>query len=279
MPEGDSIHRLAIRLSPLVGKTVKALDVHSIPNAVAASVVGHSIVAVEARGKNLLIRFDDGRFLHVHLRMLGRLGVERPRSTFWNPRRTSPQIRLEVEGLVVVGDRIPVLRLLEAGSVVRDPGLASLGPDLLLAPATGAAEAGESFDPGECVARLRALSARSIGEALLVQRALAGIGNIFKSETLFVERIDPRTPTRDVPDEALLRLVHTASKLMRQNVRPGKRVTRSSLGGPRFWVYRRDGRPCLRCKEGPIVRILQGATPGRSTYFCPSCQLVPAPAR
>lgn len=273
MPEGDSIHRLAAKLAPLVGKTVKAFSAHTIPDRVAASVLGRAIIEVEARGKNLLIRLDDGRFVHIHLRMLGRVSIERPRSTFWKPRAFAHQLRLEVEGIVVVGDKIPVLRLLAAGAELRDPGLAKLGPDLLLVPATDAAAEPElSFDPDECVARLRTLGARSIGDAVLVQRALAGIGNIFKSETLFVERIDPRRLTRDVPDEALRRVVLTASSLMRRNVRPGKRVTRSSLAGPRFWVYRRDKRACLRCAQGVIVRIMQGASPGRSTYFCPSCQ-------
>lgn len=273
MPEGDSIHRLAAKLAPLVGKDVKALSSHEIPDKVAATVVGHRITAVAARGKNLLIRFDDGRCLHIHLRMLGRVSIERPRSTFWKPRTFSHQLRLEVDGTVVVGNKIPVLRLLQPGAELRDPGLAKLGPDLLLAPASEPdADPAVSFDPAECVARLRALAPRSIGDAILVQRALAGIGNIFKSETLFVERVDPRRFVRDVPDEALHRIVQTASSLMRRNVRPGKRVVRASLAGPRFWVYRRDKRPCLRCKEGVIVRILQGATPGRSTYFCPSCQ-------
>lgn len=273
MPEGDSIHRLAAKLAPLIGKNVKALSSHGIPDGVAATVVGQPITEVEARGKNLLIRFGDGRFLHVHLRMLGRVSIEKPRSTFWKPRTFPHQLRLEVEGIVVIGNKIPVLRLLPAGAELRDPGLAKLGPDLLLQPATAAAaDPATTFDPDECVTRLRALAERSIGDAVLVQRALAGIGNIFKSETLFVERIDPRRLVRDVPDEALHRIVQTASSLMRKNVRPGQRIVRASLAGPRFWVYRRDKRPCLRCKEGVIVRILQGATPGRSTYFCPKCQ-------
>ena len=98
MPEGDSIHRLAARLRPrLVGGRVRSFDAHDIADAVAKTIVGREVVAVEARGKNLLVRFDDGRALHVHLRMLGRLGFERPRSAFWKPRTTSHQLRLDVE--------------------------------------------------------------------------------------------------------------------------------------------------------------------------------------
>ena len=90
MPEGDSIHRLAARLGPrLVGRKVRAFEAHDIANVVTDTVVGHTVVAVEARGKNLLVRFDDERILHIHLRMLGRGGFERPRSAYWRPRSTA----------------------------------------------------------------------------------------------------------------------------------------------------------------------------------------------
>ena len=262
MPEGDSIHRLAAQLRPrLVGGRVRSFDAHDIADAVTETVVGRTVVAVEARGKNLLLRFDDGRTLHVHLRMLGRVGLERPRSAYWRPRRTPHQLRLDVEGAVVVGDRIPVLRLLRAGAEERAPELERLGPDLL-AP---------DFDANECVARLRALGRRPIGEALLVQRALAGIGNIYKSETLFLEKVDPSAPVAELGDETLHGLVRRASALLKANLGDGPRITRNSLAGPKFWVYGRRGRACLRC--GSVVEMIrQGAPPGRSTYHCRSCQ-------
>lgn len=267
MPEGDSIHRLAARLRPrLVGGKVRAFDAHDIADAVAETVVGHTVVSVEARGKNLLVRFDDGRTLHVHLRMLGRVGFERPRSTYWRPRRTPHQLRLDVGGAVVVGDRIPVLRLLRAGAEERAPDLQGLGPDLL----------GETLDAAECVARLRALGKRPIGEALMLQRVLAGIGNIYKSETLFLEKVDPTTPVSELDDAALHRLVERASKLLGANLGDGPRVTRNALTGPRFWVYGRRGRACFRC-GGAIDMIRQGAPPGRSTYYCRLCQSAPPP--
>ena len=262
MPEGDSIHRLAAQLRPrLVGGRVRSFDAHDIADAVTETVVGRTVVAVEARGKNLLLRFDDGRTLHVHLRMLGRVGLERPRSAYWRPRRTPHQLRLDVEGAVVVGDRIPVLRLLRAGAEERAPELERLGPDLL-AP---------DFDANECVARLRALGRRPIGEALLVQRALAGIGNIYKSETLFLEKVDPSAPVAELGDETLHGLVRRASALLKANLGDGPRITRNSLAGPKFWVYGRRGRACLRC--GSVVEMIrQGAPPGRSTYHCRTCQ-------
>jgi endonuclease-8 len=266
MPEGDSIHRLAARLRPrLVGGRVRAFDAHDIAGSVAETVVGRTVVAVEARGKNLLVRFDDGRTLHVHLRMLGRLGFERPRSSFWKPRRTPHQLRLDVEGAVVVGDRIPVLRLLRAGAEARAPDLVSLGPDLI----------SPELDEDECVARLRALGKRPVGEALLLQRALAGIGNIYKSETLFLEKVDPTAPVSALDDATLHALVKRASALLKANLGDGPRITRTALTGPKFWVYGRRGRTCFRCGS-TVDMIRQGAPPGRSTYYCRGCQTLPA---
>jgi endonuclease-8 len=266
MPEGDSIHRLAAQLRPrLVGGRVRSFDAHDIADSVAATVVGHAVVAVEARGKNLLVRFDDGRTLHVHLRMLGRVGFERPRSAYWKPRTTPHQLRMDVEGAVVVGDRIPVLRLLRAGAEERAPDLRGLGPDLLAA----------QVDVDECIVRLRALGKRPIGEALMLQRALAGIGNIYKSETLFLERVNPSAPVSSLDEGTLRALVLRASELLRQNLGDGPRVTRPGLAGPRFWAYGRQGRTCLRC-TGTIERMQQGAPPGRSTYHCRGCQTVPS---
>ena len=263
MPEGDSIHRLAATLRPrLVGRAVRSFAAHDIADDIASTVVGHTVVAVEALGKNLLVRFDDERTLHIHLRMLGRVRFERPRSTYWRPRSVPHQLRLDVGGAVVVGDRIPVLRLLRAGAVRTAPDLAGLGPDLLA----------DEVDEVECVRRLRALGKRPIGEALLLQRALAGIGNIYKSETLFLEKVDPRRAVASLDDAALHGLVHRAAVLLAANLGNGPRITRPSLAGPRFWVYGRRGKACFRCSTA-IEMIRQGAPPGRSSYYCPSCQV------
>lgn len=270
MPEGDSIHNLAARLSRrLLGKEVRAFEAHTVEDELAKSVVGRKIVAIDARGKNLLIRFDDGRALHIHLRMLGRVRFERPRSTFYKPRVTRPQVRLAVDGAAIVGARIPVLRLLKAGAEVRAPDLIRLGPDLL----------DPKYDEDEAVRRLLSLGRMPIGEAVLVQRAVAGIGNIYKSETLFLEKTNPTVPTVKVGEARLLEIVRRASALMRANlsVRPGPRVIRPSMGsrqhgdGGRFYVYGRKGKPCFACGTA-IERIRQGAEAGRSTYYCPSCQ-------
>ncbi len=263
MPEGDSLYRLAARLAPVLeGRVVSAFTARRLTNDAARSIVGHRIESVVAKGKNLLIRLDDERVIHIHLRMEGRVFIERPRSTFWAPERTEPDMRLVVPGASVVGRRLPVLRLLTSLQEKRAPDLAGLGPDLVR----------EGWDEDEAIRRFRALSDREIGDALLVQRAAAGIGNIYKSEVLFLEKIDPRAPVSSLTDEELRRVLRRASELLRKNLGDGPRMTRATLGGaPRLWVYGRGGRPCLRCQT-PIVRYLQGPDPGRSTYHCPRCQ-------
>lgn len=265
MPEGDSIHRLAIDFNRLVkGRTVSTFETHDIADAITRTLIGCTIREVEARGKNLVIHFDDGRSLHLHLRMLGRIGIERPRSTFWRP-RPPPQLRLAFGEVAIVGNRIPVVRLLRTQAVGLSPELENIGPDL----------AHKEFDESECVRRLQRLGPRPIGEALLVQSALAGIGNIYKSETLYLENVHPRAGTANLEESVLFSLVRRASKLLTRNLKPGPRTTRNSIGGSKLWVYRRRGFPCFRCGTA-IERIYQGASPGRSTYYCPRCQTIGA---
>lgn len=276
MPEGDTIHQLASRLAPvLTGREVTAFTARRIPDAAARSLVGHRIEAVEARGKNLLVRFDDGRVLHIHLRMEGRVFLERPRSAFWAPSKTEPEMRLAVGGAAIVGRRLPVCRLLTASQEKRLPELAGLGPDLSREGFgdVGSEEMAPASSPEEeALGRLRMLRDREIGDALLVQRAAAGIGNVYKSEVLFLEGIHPRALTSSLDDDELRGLLRRASTLLRTNVASGgPRTTRPTLRGPRLWVYERGGRPCLRCGT-TITRFLQGPAPGRSTYFCPRCQ-------
>ena len=266
MPEGDSIHWLAEKIRrAALHKTVRAFSARDIADALGATVVGRVVAEVSARGKNLLIVLDDGRAIHIHLRMLGRVTVHAPRDAgargSGTKRPSSSQLVIEVDGATIRGNRIPVLRLLRKGTMSRAPGLSDLGPDLL----------GASFDERLALGRLRALADKAIGEAILDQRALAGIGNIYKSEVLFLEKIDPRATVASLTDRALLDIMRRARTLLARNVRRGPRVTRPSLAGPRTWVYLRARKACFSCGAA-IVRIRQGKPPGRSTYYCPRCQ-------
>ena len=258
MPEGDTLHRTAAGLAPhLVGRAVTAAQVRAGGPQV-QRVVGATITTVEAVGKNLLIRFDNGLELRTHLRMNGSWHRYRPGER-WRRPASRARLVLEVPGAVAVCFDAPVVELFDTRAEAIHPTLSRLGPDLL-APDYGPADAAEARR------RLRdpARAGLTISAALLDQRALAGIGNIWRNETLFHDRVDPWAGVTDLDDETLDRLIATARRLLRQRV--GEAPGRTPM-----WVYRRVGRPCRRC--GTIIRsaALDTAIP-RTTYWCPTCQ-------
>jgi len=213
---------------------------------------------VEAIGKNLLIRFDNGLELRTHLRMNGSWHRYRPGER-WRRPPSRARLVLEVPGAVAVCFDAPVVELFETRAEVIHPTLSRLGPDLL-APDYGPAHAAEAHRRLRDPARAQA----TISAALLDQRAVAGIGNIWRNETLFQERMDPWAPVGDVDDGTLDRLVATARRLLRQSVGEGP-------GRAPTWVYRRAGRPCRRC--GTLIRSAPFAPDNpRTTYWCPTCQ-------
>ena len=257
MPEGDTLHRTAAGLRPyLVGRTVTAARTAG-PGAVPQvdRIVGREIRSVEALGKNLLIRFDNDLELRTHLRMNGSWHRYRPGER-WRRPPSRARLVLEVPGAVAVCFDAPVVELFEERAEALHPSLGRLGPDLL-AP---------DFEATEAVRRLRAPERRdvSISAALLDQRALAGIGNIWRNETLFAERVDPLARVGDLDDDTLRRLVDTAQRLLTASVAmpPGRAP---------LHVYRRGGRPCPRCGTAIRSEPLPGETP-RTTYWCPRCQ-------
>jgi endonuclease-8 len=266
MPEGDTILRAARTLHrALAGRRVEAARAPALPRA-GEDLEGRTISAVEARGKNLLVRFDDGRVLRTHMRMTGSWHVYRPGER-WRMPSGAARVVLETDAWVAVCFAAPVVELLRPGDEERHEPLASLGPDVLA----------ETFDYAEAVRRLRELGETALGEALLAQRAVAGIGNIFKSETLFLTREDPFAPVASVDERRLKRILSRARELMQASLGPQPRATRPALTrsrepGARTWVYRREGRPCRRCGAG--IRMRRQGVDRRSTYFCPKCQAV-----
>ena len=257
MPEGDTLFRTAQGLRPyLVGRDVVAARAQGPgPVPQVQRIIGKRVDAVEAQGKNLLIRFDGGLELRTHLRMNGSWHRYRPGERWRRPPGRA-RLVLEVDGTVAVCFDAPVVELFETRAETVHPTLARLGPDLL----------SPDFDGAEAHRRLRApeRAVMSISEALLDQRALAGIGNIWRNETLFAERVDPFVRVRDLDDATLEQLIATARRLLTQSagLAPGRAPTK---------VYRRAGRPCPRCgtpiRSGPS----SGEIP-RTTYWCPSCQ-------
>jgi endonuclease VIII len=262
VPEGDTLHRTANGLAPhLVGRPVTAARVRAGGPQV-QRIVGATITSVEAIGKNLLIRFDNGLALRTHLRMNGSWHRYRPGER-WRRPPSAARLVVEVPGAVAVCFDAPVVELFESRAEPIHPTIARLGPDLLDPAWTDAAAE-------EAHRRLRdpARAPESISAALLDQRALAGIGNIWRNETLFHERVWPWTAVRAVPEATLDRLIGTARRLLRASVDV-------PAGRSPLWVYGRTGRPCRRC--GSLIRSAPLApTIPRTTFWCPTCQPDPA---
>ena len=254
MPEGDTLFRTALGLRPhLVGRTVTAARARQ-PGPKAHRLVGATVTSVEAAGKNLLITFDNGLELRTHLRMKGSWHRYRPGER-WRRPEARARLVLEVPGAVAVCFDAPVVELFEARATKLHPALSRLGPDLLSA----------DVDEGQAVRNLRdpARASWTIAEALLDQRALAGIGNIWKNETLWTEHVNPWARVRELDDEALGRLVATARRLLQASV--------ATARPPVMNVYGRTGRPCRRC--GTMIRAQrQGRDLPRTTYWCERCQ-------
>jgi len=245
MPEGDSLHRAARRLQILVGESVEVETPHprAAVKGLAERLDGRRLEQVEAVGKNLLLSFDGGLVLRSHLRMNGRWRVERRGVA----RAGKPWLVLRGREHEAVLWNGAVLELLGGRGAPR------LGPDIL----------GEPPDYQTMLGRLRAApQEREIGDALLDQRLVAGIGNLWKAEALWETRISPWRRHDDLADAELLALLEAARRSMRAAV-DGSRPLRH--------VYRRSGRACPRC--GGIVRSAPQGEHARTAYWCPGCQV------
>ena len=270
MPEGDTIHSAARAVgAALVGRKIMAIETPQQRHALdrwPERLAGRGVRAVDAHGKHLFIRFDGNLTLHSHLRMTGMWAVY-GRGERWrrHPRRAWLVIRTADHDVVEFDG--PVLELMTESRTRFDRRLATLGPDVLA----------EDFDEGAFLARLRRDDAsRGIGDALLDQRNLAGIGNVWKSEGCFLAGLDPWRQTREVSDEEVLAAVRAIRPLMRMSAGRGGRIvtyepSRSAArGDTRTWVFDRAGLPCRRC--GTLIRARGQGDDNRTTYWCPQCQ-------
>jgi endonuclease-8 len=242
VPEGDALHRAAQRLQPLVGQQLEVETPHprAAATGVAAHLDGKRLESVEAIGKNLLLRFEGGVVLRSHLRMTGRWRVE-PRG---RPRQGLPWLVLRGETHEGVLWNGPVLAL-------ETRGIARLGPDVLAA----------GFELDAAVARLRRAGPRRLGEALLDQRLVAGIGNMWMAEALWHARLSP-----------WLRVEEASGEELRAALAEARRLMQAALAGPRPLrrVYRRAGRPCPRC--GALILARGQGDDNRTAYWCGGCQ-------
>jgi len=254
MPEGDTIFRAARTLNrALAGRTVTRFD--SVFSRLTRAnddlhIAGRTIERVDARGKHLLIWFSGDLVLRTHMRMHGSWHIYRPGERWQRP-HADMRIVIGTPEFEAVAFSVPVAELTSARDLERDPAVRDLGPDILA----------EGFDAAAVAARIQAMADAEIAEALLDQHAVAGIGNIFKSEALFVARIDPFAPVGTLSREAVARIVDAARRLMRASAtqRPAD-----------FSVYGRAGRPCRRC--GTLISRRKQGENARVTYWCERCQ-------
>ena len=264
MPEGDTVWMTCHLLDrALAGQRLTRCEFR-VPALATTDLTGVGVHEVVPRGKHLLTRFDNGWTLHSHLRLDGSWRV------FAAGRRWSGgppyEIRavLGVSGTTAVGYRLPVLELIRTDQEARVVG--HLGPDLL----------GPDWDVAEAVRRISEQPDRSIGDALLDQRNLAGIGTVYRAEVLFLQGIHPRTPAAQVA--GLARLCERAHQLLSANKGSFDQVTtgnRRAYGT--HWVYGRAGRPCRRCGTPIEVEEFGPTAQERLSYWCPHCQPLRGP--
>jgi formamidopyrimidine-DNA glycosylase len=259
MPEGDTVWLAARRLDDALSGSVLTRSDFRVPQLATTDLSGRRVTQVVSRGKHLLTRIEDDLTLHTHLRMDGAWHLYRPGARWRGGPDWQVRLLLETADWQAVGYRLPVVELLARADEDRVVG--HLGPDIL----------GPDWDRDEAVRRLAARPERELGQALLDQRNLAGVGNLFKAETCFVVGLSPWTPVGEVPD--LGRVVDVAARLMQVNKGSSAQVTTGDhRRGRQHWVFERGGRPCRRCRT-PIATAEQGDPPyQRLTYWCPRCQ-------
>jgi endonuclease-8 len=270
VPEGDTLARIAAVLGrELIGQ--KVTGARGRPGgAQLERVVGQGVESVEARGKHLLIGFSDGLTLHTHLALHGSWHRYRPGERWHRPPARAVAV-IETDKVEAVCFDAPTVELIETRALQLHARLTRLGPDI----------ARQDFDVEAAVAALRdpSRARTTIGDALLDQRAVAGLGNVYRSELCFLERLDPFMRVGEVRDTVLRRLLQRGARLVAANSSGGARVTTDAGTPGTLYVYGRTGRPCRRC-GAPVQSLVAPAVAGgspRRVFWCPKCQ-PPQPA-
>ena len=264
MPEGDTVWLAGKRMhASLAGQVLTTSDFR-VPQLATTDLSGRRVLEVVPRGKHLLTRVEGGLTLHTHFRMDGSWHLYDPGVRWTGGAEWQVRVVLTTAERVAVGYRLPVVELLTTDR--EHEAVGHLGPDLL----------GPDWDEDEALRRLWQEPTREVGLALLDQELLAGLGNLYRCEVLFLRGLSPWTPVAAVPD--LPAVVRLGRRLLMTNRDRWEQTTTGSLRrGEDHWVFERSGRACRRC--GTRVRSAeQGAAPRqRLTYWCPSCQVGPAP--
>jgi len=279
MPEGDTIFRAArtlhralsgkavVRFASVLPALTRVHDDHPI--------TGRIVEEVRSVGKHLLMHFSGDLVLRTHMKMNGSWHIYRPGEP-WQKPRIAMRVLVATADFEAVGFSIPVAEFLTPRELQRHGELRSLGPDLL----------GGDFDAAAALTRARERPAMEIGDALLNQRIMAGIGNVYKSEVLYACRVNPFTPVAEVSDADLTCLIATAHRFLVANVSTGlapmttytgyRRTTRRDDPSERLAVYGRARLPCRRCATP--IRVKPQGRDARLTYWCPKCQTAGADA-
>jgi endonuclease VIII len=286
VPEGDTIYRAARTLHhALAGQTVTRFQTELAPLAQldrAEPIAGRTVERVEAAGKHVLMTFSpstpgppplaaDTLILRTHMRMNGSWHIYRPGEPWRMPARAM-RILIETSEWVAVAFNVYVAEFIRVEDRSRHRPLAALGPDLL-----------GDFDADRAMARIREQGGRPLHDVLLDQRVMAGLGNVYKSEVLFLSRLHPDTPADRVGEPAWRELMRLAQSLLKANVSDGtmqivtyrglRRTTGRMNPEDRVWVYSRGGQPCRKC--GTPIASRRDGDAARVTYWCPTCQTLP----
>ena len=273
MPEGDTIFRTASTLQrALAGQTVTGFQTGLAALAQVdrdEPVAGRTIERVESAGKHLLMTLSGGLVLRTHMRMNGSWHIYRPGEKWQRP-GSAMRIVIETADWVAVAFSVYAAEFVRIEALARHRQLATLGPDLL-----------GDFDPDRALMRIRQTNNATMHDLLLDQRVMSGIGNVYKSEILFLSRIHPDTPPLALSDDQLRTVIALAQQLLKANVSPTsgsgivtyhglRRTTGRMNPADRLWVYSRGGQPCRKCRT-PIASRKDGEG-ARVTYWCPTCQ-------
>ncbi len=278
MPEGDSLARVERRLRPLLLDAPLLRSDFRVPAMATLDLRGRSITEVSAYGKHLFLRVDGDDVIHSHLLMEGRW-VDLAPGERWHVPAATVRAVLETERAQVLGVQLGVLEAITQSQ--REGIVAALGPDPI-----------HAWEPEIALALLRADPDRQLGAALLDQRIVAGIGNIFRSEALFAARLSPFVAVGELDDAALTRVIDHAAAMLQENAGRDARRTTGPASRERYWVYGRAGRPCPRAHAtvlgAPLAdpELARGFVGGysrdlrsvaRDVFWCPRCQPGPVP--
>ena len=274
MPEGDTIFRAARSMHRVLsGHVVTRFDTayaHLDRVNVDTPIVGRTIERIEAVGKHHLIVFSGDLILRTHMRMHGSWHLYR-HGEKWRRSAHAVRVRIDTADWVALAFSVPVAEFVTPKEMATTDPISRLGPDLL----------GQQFDRDEAVRRLLATGEQPIAMSLLDQRRIAGIGNVYKSEVLFVAGVNPFTPSAAVRRDTLEQMLDLARGLLQANVIEGtsaqiqtyrnlRRTNRSMSPEQNLWVYGRGGKPCRKC--GTLILTKKMGIEARSTYWCPQCQ-------